>query len=748
MTPSEFAYLQSLMSMGLTMDEALSIMKPYVQSSANEEFFNSDFDFQGNEPQLDIANNAAMFDNGLSNMDDGMSPAGLYGDGSPIPENPGFDAILAQMQQGVGNLSRDVEPSSVEISRPLGTPYDFRGQHGLRDKFYPNPLPPTSGTVPTAGQVHYEDGSTGWAYGNHGLTDTAHDPFAPVTYSGAGAMGMPMGLGGTGIQKAKKGYSMGPDELAMLEMLLAQGIPMDQAMGMLGDQSGAWAADSGDVFGDIFGGVDPILDIHRNMRASSPGSLYNTKPDNRMTDLQMGPDRADGSSSRVSPLMWQPIPTNASSFPSDAAYQDYVMAMMAGSGGLATDAINQMAGDPSNLYGTRGQQTFSGSSPVIRRGGEWPTGWKTPGDIRNSSVLFGMSGQGPSGQGPSGSSSFGEGEDTGMGQGGTGIEEKDKKGYSMGPDELALLQVLLQSGYTEEQAMQMLSSGALTAPGVAPPAVQQAMQPYATPKQAQQRYDASPPDLMGNMSNYPTSSLPGYTGNPLRVFDPSIPVDPGSMGMDPYGDVQPTTMDNYTGWDASIAGYPDPHEDMGAYYDRVPKQSRMLAAPSFAAREKPPAYWGAGAMGMPMGMGVPVGGVNPNAYEEKERSYGGDARDAQAYGRDFSGDLGAIIRELVNAGRSAAAAQRPSAQRNPSRPSSPGRSASAPGQMKKAAGVQSARSFTPAATRATTTPTKARTVTAPVTKPAAPKPPTPKGSVVATRGKAIANTITKPKSRF
>jgi hypothetical protein len=153
-------------------------------------------------------------------------------------------------------------------------------------------------------------------------------------------------------------------------------------------------------------------------------------------------------------------------------------------------------------------------------------------------------------------------------------------------------------------------------------------------------------------------------------------------------------------------------------------------------------------MGMPMGMGVPVGGVNPNAYEEKERSYGGDARDAQAYGRDFSGDLGAIIRELVNAGRSAAAAQRPSAQRNPSRPSSPGRSASAPGQMKKAAGVQSARSFTPAATRATTTPTKARTVTAPVTKPAAPKPPTPKGSVVATRGKAIANTITKPKSRF
>jgi hypothetical protein len=331
----------------------------------------------------------------------------------------------------------------------------------------------------------------------------------------------------------------------------------------------------------------------------------------------------------------------------------------------------------------------------------------------------------------------------------------------MGPDELALLQVLLQSGYTEEQAMQMLSSGALTAPGVAPPAVQQAMGVnYSTPPSQQTWIDpyvqvgssqpyALPSTLQtASVGVNPTSGFMGQErGNaPTFATDPSAPVDPYNSGMQ-YANV-PAFEDGSSlqfgpasddGW---YMGAP-PRNPIHSYADQFYGNDGGTTTPAqrfpFAQAYGP----GGG------GRGVPVGGVNPNAYDEKERSYGGDARDVQTYGRDFSGDLGSIIRELVNAGRSAAAAQRPSAQRNPSRPSSPGRSASAPGQMKKAAGVQSARSFTPAATRASTpAPVKARTVTAPVTKPASPKPPTPKGSVVATRGKAIANTLTKPKSRF
>jgi hypothetical protein len=295
----------------------------------------------------------------------------------------------------------------------------------------------------------------------------------------------------------------------------------------------------------------------------------------------------------------------------------------------------------------------------------------------------------------------------------------------MGPDELALLQVLLQSGYTEEQAMQMLSSGALTAPGVGPPAVQQAMGGNPMQSYADEYYgDGMPPQVWSHpvTPQYPS---PGGGG---RANDP-YPMQ--SYANQYYGN-SPDAGGRANGFIPTMDFENPPWNDQNA--GRPVRSGPQYDGPfnTFASQK----------------MGVPVGGVNPNAYMEKERSYGGDARDVQAYGRDFSGDLGAIIRELVNAGRSAAAAQRPSAQRNPSRPSSPGRSASAPGQMKKAAGVQSAKSFTPAATRATTTPTKARTVTAPVTKPAAPKPPTPKGSVVATRGKAIANTLTKPKSRF
>jgi hypothetical protein len=300
----------------------------------------------------------------------------------------------------------------------------------------------------------------------------------------------------------------------------------------------------------------------------------------------------------------------------------------------------------------------------------------------------------------------------------------------MGPDELALLQVLLQSGYTEEQAMQMLMQGSLAAPAVDPMAgvLGQMQQGVAN------NY-ATPPPSIGFT---PPPSPPPFStlGNADAIYE-----DGSSNLFSPPG--LSDTGWQFPGGGQSVAPTPGPFMGTSMMGSSGWNPGNGFQGTGMPGDNRPPDDpYG-------LGGGVPVGGVNPNAYMEKERSYGGDMRDAQTYGRDLSGDLGSIIRELVNAGRSAAAQQRPQAQRNPSRPSSPGRSASAPGQMKKAAGVQSAKSFTPAATRASTpAPAKARTVTAPVTKPAAPKPPTPKGSVVATRGKAIANTITKPKSRF
>jgi hypothetical protein len=322
----------------------------------------------------------------------------------------------------------------------------------------------------------------------------------------------------------------------------------------------------------------------------------------------------------------------------------------------------------------------------------------------------------------------------------------------MGPDELALLQVLLQSGYTEEQAMQILMQGSVSAPasaGQVGSVFDQLQQGVAN------NYAGGPPPSIDFTPPPPPPPQPSQLSMADTVYEDgssNLFSDPGVSETGQFPNMYPPQFQGYAG-PRTMGGYgptgggfgPDGYGGVNTPHDPAPRRAERLPLN---------VYSGAGAMGMPMGMGVPVGGVNPNAYGEKERSYGGDMRDVQTYGRDFSGDLGAIIRELVNAGRSAAAAQRPNAQRNPSRPSSPGRSASAPGQMKKAAGVQSAKSFTPAATRNTQTrtsapaPAKARTITAPVTKPAAPKPPTPKGSVVTTRGKAIANTITKPKSRF
>jgi hypothetical protein len=326
----------------------------------------------------------------------------------------------------------------------------------------------------------------------------------------------------------------------------------------------------------------------------------------------------------------------------------------------------------------------------------------------------------------------------------------------MGPDELALLQVLLQSGYTEEQAMQMLSSGALNAPGVAPPAVQQAMGAnnnyaavdplgMAIPSQS----FSAPPEFQD-----PSGMLLPMQSLPSTLQTASVGVNPtsGFMGQERgygprFGQSPPSYLPSES--DSSLQEATTGMSDVQTWLadDYIGGYAPMRSPMHSYANT----YYGNGLTGGgPGGRGVPVGGVNPNAYMEKERSYGGDARDAQTYGRDFSGDLGAIIRELVNAGRSAAAAQRPSAQRNPSRPSSPGRSASAPGQMKKAAGVQSAKTFTPAATRNAprpTTPatTKPRTVTAP-------KPPPIKAPIKSTpapgRGAAAAGAITRAKSRF
>jgi hypothetical protein len=123
--------------------------------------------------------------------------------------------------------------------------------------------------------------------------------------------------------------------------------------------------------------------------------------------------------------------------------------------------------------------------------------------------------------------------------------------------------------------------------------------------------------------------------------------------------------------------------------------------------------------------------------------------EAAAAIRDQANDLGAVIRTLMGLGR-AGVAQNP---RNPPRPAPPttrGRSAQAPGQMKQAAGVQSARSFTPAATRAQNPPRPATPAPAPAPapRPSVPKPaPTPRPPATRAPVPKPATTITRAKSR-
>jgi hypothetical protein len=316
----------------------------------------------------------------------------------------------------------------------------------------------------------------------------------------------------------------------------------------------------------------------------------------------------------------------------------------------------------------------------------------------------------------------------------------------MGPDELALLQVLLQSGYTEEQAMQVLMAQTPFANGVAPPAVQQmiATDGMGTPAMAMSGNPVGPSPMQSYADDFYGNGMPPMQAQTRQSLPPmqayADQYDPAPNENQPAQRFPFSQFDLPGGGPGGRANGFIPTMD----FENPPWNDQNAGRPMRSG----PQYDGPFDSFASQKMGVPAGGVNPNAYMEKERSYGGDARDVQTYGRDLSGDLGAIIRELVNAGRSAAAAQRPRTQRQAPRPttaSRPGRSASAPGQMKKAAGVQSAKSFTPAATRATTTPTKARTVAPPAPAKVPPKPLIK--SVAPTRGTAV-NTLTKAKSRF
>jgi hypothetical protein len=268
-------------------------------------------------------------------------------------------------------------------------------------------------------------------------------------------------------------------------------------------------------------------------------------------------------------------------------------------------------------------------------------------------------------------------------------------------------------GMTEEQAMQVLMAGGLAAPvGLAAEDV-----PFPMGSDASLHPPGSP------MSPYPVARSVGSEvqltsgrqngqalgygppfGQPTYAHNPAMGDSALQEATTGFGDVQTWLADDY------IGGY-DPRNPIHAYADQ---------------------YYG-----------------NPGS----QRGIYGDGREnrmsnkpeAAAAIRDQAGDLGAVIRTLMGLGRSGVAQNPP---RPTPAPSIRGRSAQAPGQLKQAAGVQSARSFTPAATRAQNPPRPAAPTPAPAPRPSVPKPaPTPRPPVTRAPVPKPATTITRAKSR-
>jgi hypothetical protein len=245
----------------------------------------------------------------------------------------------------------------------------------------------------------------------------------------------------------------------------------------------------------------------------------------------------------------------------------------------------------------------------------------------------------------------------------------------MSEEELALIQTLMSYGMTEEQAMQVLMAGGLAAP---------------------QAVETKSPQTMaggfGSQSQYTSGAQnPGYGppfGQPTYAHNPAMGDSALQEATTGFGDVQTWLADDY------IGGY-DPRGPIHAYADQ---------------------YYG-------------DPGSQRGIYGDGRENRMSNKPEAAAAIRDQAGDLGAVIRTLMGLGRSGVAQNPP---RPTPAPSIRGRSAQAPGQLKQAAGVQSARQFTPAATRAQNPPRPAAPAPAPAPRPSVPKP---------------ATTITRAKSR-
>jgi hypothetical protein len=269
----------------------------------------------------------------------------------------------------------------------------------------------------------------------------------------------------------------------------------------------------------------------------------------------------------------------------------------------------------------------------------------------------------------------------------------------MSEEELALIQTLMSYGMTEEQAMQVLMAGGLSAPvGLAAENVPSGtpMSPYPVAQSLGTPAKYTSGSQSRALGDGPPFGQPTYAHNPA-MGDSSL--QEATTG---FGDVQTWLADD------SIGGY-DPRGPIHAYADQ---------------------YYG-----------------NPGSQrgiygDGRERSMSNKPEAAAAI-RDQANDLGSVIRTLMGLGRSGVAQNPP---RPTPAPSIRGRSAQAPGQLKQAAGVQSAKSFTPAATRAQNPPRPA--APAPAPRPSVPKPaPTPRPPVTRAPVPKTATTITRAKSR-
>jgi hypothetical protein len=342
----------------------------------------------------------------------------------------------------------------------------------------------------------------------------------------------------------------------------------------------------------------------------------------------------------------------------------------------------------------------------------------------------------------------------------------------MSQEELAILQMLIASGMTEEQAMQVMMQGGFSAP--------EAMgAPYAT-SGTSGTGSVGAPGLPGSGGLPPAGDSDLYDtsvpGTDVSPYGPGqfngfyAPNATGYQGMGNFNLAEGApeisnilaTMNRGWGQDRSGGNGPAIQYPIAAGLSSTrrfspgsgenPSGSPILGAPNALGR------W-PGFSELSEGGNIATTGAQGTGAPSDNRGSGleryGDPFDrenrmsnkpeAAAAIRDQANDLGSVIRTLMGLGRSGVAQNPP---RPTPAPSIRGRSAQAPGQLKQAAGVQSAKSFTPAATRAQNPPRPAAPTPAPAPRPSVPKPaPTPRPPVTRAPVPKTATTITRAKSR-